>query len=55
MLKDPLSVAKQLFHSSIHAIDTDMYSAAQQEAWCSTPPDYVTTPRPIRAVSSHVF
>ena len=30
-----------LFHSSIHAIDTDIYSKAQQEAWCSTPPDYL--------------
>ncbi|MFQ0972410.1 GNAT family N-acetyltransferase, partial [Gilliamella sp. BG1] len=29
-----------MFHSSIHAIDTDIYSKAQQEAWCSTPPDY---------------
>lgn len=30
-----------LFHSSIHAIDTDIYSKAQLEAWCSTPPDYL--------------
>ena len=29
-----------LFHSTIHAIDTDIYSKAEQEAWCPTPPDY---------------
>ena len=28
-----------LFHASIHAIDIDIYTKKQQEAWCSGPPD----------------
>ena len=30
-----------LFHSSVHAIDTHIYSKAQKEAWSRTPPDYI--------------
>lgn len=29
-----------LFHHSIHSIDTSVYSTEQQEAWAATPPDY---------------
>jgi putative acetyltransferase len=30
-----------LFHDSIHAIAATQYNAAQREAWCPTPPDYL--------------
>lgn len=29
-----------LFHASVHAIDTGVYSVAQKAAWAPTPPDY---------------
>jgi putative acetyltransferase len=29
-----------LFHAAVHAIDDSAYSAAEQEAWAPTPPDY---------------
>jgi len=30
-----------LFHQSIHAIDSAVYTPEQKEAWSPTPPDYV--------------
>ncbi|PIE48167.1 MAG: histone acetyltransferase [Gammaproteobacteria bacterium] len=29
-----------LFHQSVHAIDSNVYTAEQKEAWAPTPPDY---------------
>jgi putative acetyltransferase len=29
-----------LYHQSVHAIDTSIYTPEEQEAWASTPPDY---------------
>lgn len=29
-----------LFHQSVHAIDSSVYTAAQREVWAPTPPDY---------------
>lgn len=29
-----------LFHRSVHAVNTECYSAKQKEAWAPTPPDY---------------
>lgn len=29
-----------LFHSSVHAIESSVYSLGQKEAWAPTPPDY---------------
>ena len=29
-----------LFHQSVHAIDSDVYTPEQKEAWAPTPPDY---------------
>lgn len=30
-----------LFHASVHAIDSAIYSEGQKEAWAPTPPDYL--------------
>ena len=30
-----------VFHKSVHAIDTSLYSDEEKEAWAPTPPDYV--------------
>lgn len=30
-----------LFHKSVHAIDSAIYTSEQKEAWAPTPPDYV--------------
>ena len=34
-----VEIAK-LFHCAVHAIDTQIYSPEQQEAWAPTPPDF---------------
>ena len=36
---DAMDIA-DLFHGSVHAIENELYTQAEKEAWAPTPPDY---------------
>ena len=38
--QDRANEIADLYHASVHAIDEDTYSKAEQEAWAPTPPNY---------------
>jgi putative acetyltransferase len=50
-----------LFHDSVHAIDSAVYSEEEKEAWAPTPPDYkfwkqrLETKKPFVAVKGEVI
>ena len=38
--QDRANEIADLYHASVHAIDEDTYTKAEQEAWAPTPPNY---------------
>ena len=40
-MADRANEVADLYHQSVHAIDTSIYTSEQQEVWASTPPDYL--------------